>query len=157
MESLSICSVVCVVLFYQRLCCNSQFPNPYLSSLYATVLERDSGSQERCVTREQSNRKSLIWIPLKLAPPGTNVSVPTLGKQQASKSVHINCHEETIKDISAISSKLNELFHQYAFSWPCAAFAKIVQCMYAETNAVCGSAGNEATVHCVLLNLYACS
>ena len=27
--------------------------------------------------------------------------------------------------------------------------------MYVETNAVCGSAGNEATVHCVLLNLHA--
>ena len=26
--------------------------------------------------------------------------------------------------------------------------------MYAETNAACGSAENEATVHCVLLNLY---
>ena len=66
--------------------------------------------------------------------------------------MHVNSREVTTKDISnvdsGISRKLNDWFPSVCLSWPYAVFATIVN-MYMETNSVCGSAGNEATVHCV--------
>ena len=70
----------------------------------------------------------LIWTPLKLVPPGTIFSaifwthsekfVPTVDKPHQGKSVHVNSHEVTSKDISGVQSgisrKLSHYFHQYA-------------------------------------------
>ena len=44
-------------------------------------------------------------------------------------------------------------FHQYALVGLTQNLPKLHKAMYAEMNAVCGSAGNEATAHYVLVKL----
>ena len=59
--------------------------------------------------------------------------VPTVDQPHQGKSVHVNSHEVTTKNISdvhsAISRKLNDLVPSVYLGWPFAAFTKIAQCM----------------------------
>ena len=61
--------------------------------------------------------------------------------------MHVNGHEVTTKDIigvhRGISRKLRDWFPSVCLGWPYAAFT-----MYAESNAACGSAGNETCTLC---------
>ena len=85
----------------------------------------------------------LIWTPLKLVPPRTNSSeifgptlkkfVPTVDQPHQGKSVLVNDHEVTTKDISGvhsgISRKLSDWFSSVCLDWPYAALTKIIaQC-----------------------------
>ena len=78
----------------------------------------------------------LIWTPLKFVPPPEQISwthsetfVPTVhvDQPQEGRSVHVNSHEVTTKDISGvysdISKTLNDWFPPVRLSWPYTAFA----------------------------------
>ena len=56
--------------------------------------------------------------------------VPTVDQPQEGKSVHVNGHEVTTKDVSdvhrGISRKLSEWFSSVCLGWLCTAFTKII-------------------------------
>ena len=92
--------------------------------------------------------------------PHSEKFVPTVGQPHEGKSVHVNSYEVTIKDISGVHSGISRDwmtgFHRYMYMPRLALRSVHKNCtMYTETNAACCSTGNEATVHCVLLNLRA--
>ena len=67
-------------------------------------------------------------------------TVPTVDQPHEGKSVHVNSYKVLVF-ISVPQLALHSICENCT--------------MYMETNAVCGSAGNEAIIHCVLLNLHA--
>ena len=82
----------------------------------------------------------LFWTSLKLVPPRNEFFlniwthfekfVPTVDQPHQGKSVHVNDHEVTTKDISSVHSgifrKLSDRFSSVRLGWPYAALTKII-------------------------------